>query len=111
MTMHEALTLLPVLMAGALLGGFFYGGLWWTVSRAITFQHPALWFLGSLLIRTGVTLAGIYFLFDGQWARLFACLLGFILGRLAVTWLTAPRVTAPAEKHRIGQDKDAVRAP
>ena len=39
-------------VAGALLGAFFFGGLWWTVQKGVTSEQPALWFLGSLLLRT-----------------------------------------------------------
>jgi F1F0 ATPase subunit 2 len=111
MTVTDMLTLPPVLVAGALLGGVFYGGLWWTVSRAMMFQRPALWFLGSLLLRTGVALAGIYILFDGQWERLLACMLGFAVGRMAVTCLTRPGLTVPAHGRQSGLDKEAVHAP
>lgn len=91
MTVNDALTLFLALGAGILLGGFFYGGLWWTVSRATQFQNPGLWFLGSLLLRTGVTMAGIYLVFDGRIEGLLVCLLGFIVGRVAVTRLTRPK--------------------
>ena len=38
--------------AGALLGVFFFGGLWWTVQKGVASERPAFWFLGSLLVRT-----------------------------------------------------------
>ena len=90
MAMNEALSLVSTLAAGALLGAMFYGGLWWTVRRGVSSKRVALWFLGSLLLRMGVALAGLYFVADGHWERLLLCLLGFIMARLAVTWLTRP---------------------
>ena len=63
--------------------------------RVLTSERPALWFLGSLLLRTGVILAGFYFVSQGHWSRLGACLLGFVVARVIVV----KRLTrAPAEE-------------
>jgi F1F0 ATPase subunit 2 len=78
-------------MAGMLLGGVFYGGLWWTVQKGVSSPRPAIWFLGSFLLRTGIVLAGFYFVSGGRGDRLLACLLGFILARVVVTRLTRSR--------------------
>ncbi len=88
--MNEPLSLAFALVAGALLGAMFYGGLWWTVRRGVSSKRVALWFLGSLLLRMGVALAGFYFVAGGHWERLLLCLLGFVMARIAVTWLTRP---------------------
>ncbi|HEX7972333.1 MAG TPA: ATP synthase subunit I [Thiobacillus sp.] len=85
--MNEALSLVPALAAGVLLGGIFFGGLWWTVVRGVSSRHAALWFIGSMLLRTGVVLSGFYLVAAGDWKRLLASLLGFIVARLAVTRL------------------------
>ena len=83
------------LVAGLLLGTFFFGGLWWTVEKGISSERPALWFVGSLLLRTGVILAGFYFVAQNHWSRLVMCLLGFLIARLFVV----KRLTrAPAEE-------------
>ncbi len=58
--MSELLQMLLVLPAGMLIGGVFFGGLWWTVQKGVTARQPALWFGVSLLLRTGITLAGFY---------------------------------------------------
>ncbi|MES1998900.1 MAG: ATP synthase subunit I [Pseudomonadota bacterium] len=86
--MNEGLGLALALGAGVLLGGFFFGGLWWTVHKAISSRQPALWFLGSMLLRTGIVLPGFYFVSGGDWKRLLASLFGFIIARLVVTRLT-----------------------
>jgi len=88
--MNEHLSLAYAFAAGVLLGAMFYGGLWWTVRRAVSSKRAALWFLGSLLLRMGLALAGLYFVAGGHWQRLLLCLLGFVLARLAVMWLTRP---------------------
>ena len=95
------------LLAGALLGAFFFGGLWWTVQKGVASERPALWFLGSLVLRTGVILAGFYFVSQGHWSRLVACLLGFLIARvLVVKWLTP----APA-KEQTPLEKETSHAP
>ena len=67
--MSDILALALAFLAGALLGVFFFGGLWWTVQKGVTSERPALWFLGSLLLRTGMILAGFYFVSQGHWSR------------------------------------------
>jgi F1F0 ATPase subunit 2 len=78
--------------AGVLLGAVFFGGLWWTVRRGVASQRAAVWFLGGLLIRTGISVAGFYFVSGGRWDRLLACLLGFTIARFLVTRLAGPPV-------------------
>jgi len=86
--MTELLPLALAGTAGVTLGVMFFGGLWWTVGKGLASGRTALWFFGSLLVRTGITLAGFYFVSGGQWDRMAACLAGFLLARMAVTRLT-----------------------
>jgi F1F0 ATPase subunit 2 len=86
--MHEALALAPALAAGALLGVIFFGGLWWTVIRGVSSERPALWFFGSLMLRMTITMAGFYFVGGEHWQKWLLCLLGFVLARFLVKWLT-----------------------
>lgn len=72
------------LLAGVLLGGFFFGGLWYTIQKGLTAKYPAVWFLGSMLVRTGVVLTGFYFTSGGKWERMAAALIGFIIARFVV---------------------------
>jgi len=88
--MAEFFSLAPALAAGLLLGAFFFGGLWWTVIRGVSSPLPALWFLGSMLLRMSITLAGFYFVGRGDWQRWLLCLLGFVLARTVVKRLTRP---------------------
>ena len=94
--MNETL-MLPLALAataGCALGALFFGGLWWTVRKAVSSQRPAFWLFGSLLLRTSATLAGFYFVGGGQWQRLLTCCLGFVLARFIVMRLTAEPVPA-----------------
>ena len=88
--MNEPLILMLAWLAGAGLGAIFFGGLWWTVRKGASSPNPALWFLGSMLLRMGIVVAGFYYVSGGQWKRLAACLLGFIIARFGVMWLTRP---------------------
>lgn len=69
------------LMAGAGLGVFYFGGLWWTTQRLLTASNPALLAFASFVARTVVTLAGFYLAAGGDWMRLIVCLAGFLLAR------------------------------
>ena len=93
--MNETLSLILAWVAGGLLGAIFFGGLWWTVRKCLSSQHPALWLFGSFLVRMALILAGFQFVSRGLWQRLLVCLLGFLLARVMVTWLTRP----PKENH------------
>jgi F1F0 ATPase subunit 2 len=86
--MNEALSLAAGLLAGMVLGAFFFGGLWWTVRRGVSSKRVALWFAGSMLLRTGVVVTGFYFVLGDNWRRLVAGLLGFVIARLIVLRLT-----------------------
>ena len=93
--MNETVILVLAGGAGVLLGAFFFCGLWWTVRRGLSSKQPVLWFSGSLLLRTGIALAGFYFvsgISGGHWERLLACLLGFVIARFVVTRFTGPPV-------------------
>lgn len=98
--MSESLSLAGALIAGIVLGAFFFGGLWWTVRKGVVSERVALWFLGSMLLRTSVVLPGFYFVSGGNWRRLLAALLGFVFARLIVVRLTR----AAAQANPFAQD-------
>jgi F1F0 ATPase subunit 2 len=86
--MHETLSVVLAWVAGGVLGAMFFGGLWWTVRKGVSSRQPALWFFGSLLLRMSLALTGLHVVSGGQWDRLLVYLLGFVMARLVVTWLT-----------------------
>ena len=94
--MDSSLALLLSGMAGAALGVVFFGGLWWTVRKAVSARQPALWFFGSLLLRMAIVLPGFYFVSGGDWRRLLACLLGFVIARFILMRLAGPPLERPA---------------
>ena len=105
--MSDIPPLVLAFVAGALLGGFFFGGLWWTVQKGIESERPALWFLGSLLLRTGAILAGFYIVSQGHWSRLVACLLGFLIARVIVV----KRLTRAPDDEQATLEKETGIAP
>lgn len=86
--MTEVPILILACVAGVALGMMFFGGLWWTLRKGVSSESPALWFIGSVLLRMTLALSGFYFVSGGQWRRLLSCVLGFFAARVAVTWLT-----------------------
>ncbi len=88
--MNEALGLVLAGVTGLMLGVIFFGGLWWTVRRGTASSRPAVWFVGSFVVRTIVVLAGVYFVAGESWQRLLLSLLGFLVARMLVTRLSPP---------------------
>jgi len=104
--MSEILRLAPAWLSGCALGFLFFGGLWLTISKGLTSNHPALWFLASLILRMGVVIGGFYFVSGGDWERLLTCLLGFLIARLVVSWITRPQ-----ERVEVGATREASHSP
>lgn len=86
--MNELMSLLFAFFVGALLGLFFFAGLWWTVRKMESTKQVALLFFGSMLLRTSVVMLGFHFILGDNWPRLLAGLLGFVIARIIVTRLT-----------------------
>ena len=92
--MNEPLILAGSVLAGVLLGAFFFGGLWWTIRSSSPSQWSGMLFSASLLLRMAIAVTGFYLVSHGEWRKLVACLAGFLLARIAVTRL----IRIPAEK-------------
>ena len=75
--MNYFLFLSPI--AGFVIGIIFFGGLWFTVNIGLASQNQALWFLGSLLLRTGIVLVGFYCFGAVTWQRMLLCRFGFVI--------------------------------
>ncbi len=105
--MNETLALLLACVTGGGLGAIFVAGLWWTVRRGVSSEQPALWFFGSLLLRTSIVLAGFYFVGRGDWKRLLACLFGFFIARMAVTMVVTWPATQDNQVRPVPEASDA----
>ncbi len=88
-------SIISTFVVGAFLGLFFFGGLWWTVQKAVWSTRAGPYFVVSLLLRTSVVLAGFYYFGSGNWQRMLACLVGFIIARIVILRL----IPQPKELH------------
>ena len=86
--MNEIVYMILAFIGGLLLGTIFFGGLWFTVRKLVISKIPALWFLGSFILRVSITLIGFYYISSGSWQRLIICVAGFIIARFAVIHFT-----------------------
>jgi F1F0 ATPase subunit 2 len=86
--------LVLVFGGGIALSAFFFGGLWWTTRRGMASTMPAAWFLPSLMLRTGVVVAAFYIVALGDWQRLLACMLGFLVARTVLIRFAAGKFEA-----------------
>jgi F1F0 ATPase subunit 2 len=100
--MGDTSTLVVAAFAGVLLGAIFFGGLLWTIRKCLSSAWPAALFLCSLLVRMTVTVAGFYFVSHGDWRKVVACLLGFLVARFLVTRFT--RTSPEREARRVEGD-------
>ncbi len=82
--MSNNFSLVLAFIAGTLLGVFFFGGLWWTVRKGVKSHWPAVWFLGSLLLRTSVILVGFLLVTEGEFVKLLVCFLGFLFAKVTI---------------------------
>lgn len=98
--MSDFLSLFLMLCLGGMLGIIFFGGLWWTILKSVSSKCPAPWFAGSMLLRTGIALAGFYYFSQGHWERLLACLVGFFFARAIVLRATHLERTTGASLRR-----------
>ncbi|WP_204141734.1 ATP synthase subunit I [Halomicronema sp. CCY15110] len=78
----SASSLILAFCAGAGLGGFFFGSLWFTVRQLPTTGWPVRLVVGSYFGRMAIALLGFYLIMQGDWQRAIAGLLGFIAARV-----------------------------
>lgn len=78
-------------LSGIGAGLFFFGGLWLTVSKGLHSKWPMLWFTGSFLLRTGVTILVFYYAGGGNWRNILACLAGFLAIKFSATLMSRKR--------------------
>ena len=86
--MNEIVYKILAFIVGLLLGTIFFGGLWFSVRKLVNSKRPALWFLGSFILRVSITLIGFYYISSGSWQRLLICVAGFITARYSVIYFT-----------------------
>lgn len=79
----ELPSIVAAVCAGILLGGLYFGGLWWTVGRMPHVRHPLNLYFGGLIVRLAIVLVAFYgALSYFGWPQLVAALAGFVAARL-----------------------------
>ncbi len=77
-------------VAGAALGGLFFGGLWWTLQRLPQSSHPALLLVGGAVARAVLVVAGVFLATGGEALAVAVCMAGFLAARLTLTRALGP---------------------
>lgn len=95
--MNEIMYTTLVFIAGFGLGSIFFGGLWVTVKKAVNAKTPAVWFLGSFILRVCIVMLGFYYISPGGWQPLSVSLFGFISARFIFTIITKAIDKKPAK--------------
>lgn len=89
--MNEIVKVMIFFFAGAGIGIFYFGGLWWTLRRLSRSRNPHWLTLGSFLLRSGFCLAGLFWIArEGRWELMVSSLLGIIGARWAMVRLLSP---------------------
>ena len=90
--MSVSVTQLVIRLAGGVgLGALFFGGLRITLARIPDTARPGLLLAGSFVLRSAVVVLGMVWLGAGRWELYGATLAGFVLGKLLLIAVFAPR--------------------
>ena len=73
--------LLISFIVGAAIGGVYFAGLWETIRRLPDVENPVRRMALSYALRMALALSGFYFVMQGEWERLAAAMVGFLLMR------------------------------
>jgi F1F0 ATPase subunit 2 len=73
------------ILTGLLIGGWYFGGLWWTVKRMPQANRPLQLYLLSLAVRLLIVAITFYVMIKWfDWLHLLACLAGFLAARFFI---------------------------
>jgi F1F0 ATPase subunit 2 len=82
--MNSAFLLVLSIFMGALLGVFYFGGLWLTIKHLPHSSQPTLLSLGSFFARSIVCMLGFYLIIGSGIEALLLSLAGFVLTKIAL---------------------------
>ena len=68
-------------LTGIGLGGVYFAGLWETIRKLPDVEKPVRRIALSYALRMTFVLSGFYFVMQGEWERLAAAMVGFLLMR------------------------------
>lgn len=78
--------LIGLLLLGLFLALAYFGGMWWTVRMLPRFRRPGLVLAVSTAVRLTIVIGVLALLITDHWGDFFICLLGFVGGRLLLSW-------------------------
>jgi F1F0 ATPase subunit 2 len=84
MELHIDITVLEAILfifVGGLIGGFHFLGLWWTINRIEEVKNVWGWILGSMAIRTVVSVSVVLLATGGNGIKIILCMGGFLIMR------------------------------
>jgi F1F0 ATPase subunit 2 len=81
LTLNDLEIIVSCLAGGMALGCLHFGGLWLTLQRFACTKVYGLMFILSFVLRSFVSLTGIYILGNGDWIAMAACLGGMLIMR------------------------------
>ncbi len=71
-------------LVGVLTGAVFFAALWWTVRQGMQSERPALLFIASWFVRTGLAVLTLWWVAGDDVRRWLAATVGFMAAQLAV---------------------------
>lgn len=94
--MNSAFMLTASFFLGAILGAFYFGGLWLTIKRLPQSRQPTLLSLSSFAVRSLVCIMVFYLIMESGVVILLSCLAGFVLTKITLISRFSPRSTMEA---------------
>ena len=78
-----------IVMTGALMGGvclglFYFGGLWWTVSRIRSVDNPIVMYSLSLFVRGSIVLGSLFCILQVGVVPMLLALIGMVVTRVVL---------------------------
>lgn len=86
--MNEIRYLILAFVVGVALGTLFFGGLWYTVKKAVTAKISVIWIFISFILRGTIVMIGFYFISSGGWKPIIISVIGFVGSRFIIKYLT-----------------------
>jgi F1F0 ATPase subunit 2 len=77
--------LFSAFLGGLTMGVFYFAGLWQTVKKMPSSEHPLRLIIGSFALRMIIVLTAFYFIMGGHWERLSVALIGFMMMKVFLT--------------------------
>lgn len=74
----------PAFVAGLLMAGLFFAGLWWTVRVGLRSERPAVWFLLSWFGRMAMVMLVFWWVGGHDAHRWLSAAAGFLLVQMAL---------------------------